>query len=514
VSGHRRQPARSRKSSAPATLKPSMLRAATFLTALVLLIPAAAANAQTPGEGFAQNAELVQNFAIGPSSGGKLLGDHFYITTGRSVHIYDVKDAENPVEVGTADIPNPDPQAQRAPEEDPDTNGKILLATYSDQLIVFDVSDKTDPKVLSTLDGIVQHTISCILDCTWAYGSEGDIVDLRDPKSPKLAGNWVEDNSPGSTHDVTEVAPGFVMTSTQPIMLLDARDNPAKPKKIAEAEPPGFVHATLWPHQMQDRILLVGGESLGPQCAENKDATFQTWDTSNWRQTSTFKLIAEYTMETGVPPLTGTTPAVTFCTHWFEPNATYRDGGLVGIGWYENGTRFLKIGLDGSIEEVGYFIPMGTRSSGVYFRNDRIAYIADYYRGFDVVRFTGDMPPNAAAPNTPGGPQGGNPASPAPVPLTGGEASSPKSASFSDLVKLPSKCTTAKRFRISLRKSADPVTALTIRVGKAKAKTFKGSKLKKIRFKKLPKKKFTLQVQVRTRSGHKTAGQRSYRGCR
>jgi hypothetical protein len=499
-----------------------MLRAATILTALILLIPAAAASAQAPGEGFASNAELVKNYGIGPSSGGRLLGDHFYITTGRALFIYDVKDAENPVQTGTVSIPDPDPAAQRAPEEDPDTNGKILLATYNGQLIVFDVSDKTKPTVLSTLADVEEHTISCVLDCTWAYGSEGQIVDLRDPKNPKAAGNWAEEFSPGSTHDVTEVAPGFVMTSTEPIMLLDVRKDPTKPKKIAEAAPPGFVHATLWPHQMQDRILLVGGEALGPQCEGNKDATFQTWDTTNWQKTSTFKLVDEYTMTNGTPLTTGTSPAVTFCTHWFEPNSTYRDGGLVGIGWYENGTRFLKIGLDGSIEEVGYFIPMGTRASGVYFRNDRVAYVADYYRGFDVVKFTGDMPPNAAAPSPggggggggQGGGPGGKPGGTTPTPLTGGGSKpSPRSASFSDLIKLPSKCTTAKRFRIGLRKSADPVTALTVKIGKAKAKTYKGSKLKKIRFKKLPK-KFTLQVKVRTRSGHQTAGQRSYRGCR
>jgi hypothetical protein len=269
---------------------------------------------------------------------------------------------------------------------------------------------------------------------------------------------------------------------------------------------------------MQDRILLVGGEALGPQCEANKDATFQTWDTAGWRQSGTFKLVDEYTMVSGTPATTGTTPGVTFCTHWFDPNATYRDGGLVAISWYENGTRFLKIGLDGSIEEIGYFIPMGTRSSGVYFRNDRVAYVADYYRGFDVIKFTGDIPASAPAPkpDTPGGGGTGNGTGTPPKPLTGGESSNPRSRSFSDLVTLPRKCGKRKSFRIKLRKTDDPVTAVTVKVGKAKAKTFKGKALRKpLRVKKLPKrKKFNLQVQVRTRSGHQTAGQRTYRGCR
>ncbi len=127
-----------------------LLRAATLLIALALLAPATA-DAQLAGQGFAKDAELVKNFSIGPSSGGRIHGGYFYITTGRAIFIYDIKDAENPVQVGTTSIPDPDPAAQRAPEEDPDTNGKILLATYNGQLIVFDVSDKTKPTVLSTL---------------------------------------------------------------------------------------------------------------------------------------------------------------------------------------------------------------------------------------------------------------------------------------------------------------------------------------------------------------------------
>ena len=72
-------------------------------------------------------------------------------------------------------------------EEDPDTNGRILLVAQRRVLIVIDVSDKTAPEVLSTLDGADQHTITCVLDCTWAYGSEGTIIDLRDPANPRLS---------------------------------------------------------------------------------------------------------------------------------------------------------------------------------------------------------------------------------------------------------------------------------------------------------------------------------------
>src|SRR3712207_9191556 len=89
--------------------------------------------------------------------------------------------------------------------------------------MVIDVSDKTDPKVMSTLEDADDHTVSCVLDCTWVYGSEGTIVDLRDPENPRLSeSNWQTDDIE-TEHDVTEVSPGIVLTSTQPLKLLDAR---------------------------------------------------------------------------------------------------------------------------------------------------------------------------------------------------------------------------------------------------------------------------------------------------
>src|SRR3712207_7867144 len=39
---------------------------------------------------------------------------------------------------------------------------------------------------ISTVEGAGDHTTTCILDCRWAYGSDGSITDLRDPANPKL----------------------------------------------------------------------------------------------------------------------------------------------------------------------------------------------------------------------------------------------------------------------------------------------------------------------------------------
>ena len=73
------------------------------------------------------------------------------------------------------------------------------------------------------------------------------IVDLRDPANPKEVGNWreVAGGDTTSTHDVTEIAPGIVVTSTEPLLLLDARKDPANPTRLQTGRTPGFAkHAT------------------------------------------------------------------------------------------------------------------------------------------------------------------------------------------------------------------------------------------------------------------------------
>ncbi len=162
------------------------------------------------------------------SSGARKLGNFFYITTGRDVAIYDVSTPEDPELVGELMLPAVAEPAFA--EEDVDTNGEILLVENQGTLFVIDVVDKANPVVKSQLNDADVHTISCVLDCRYAYGNNGKIFDLTDPADPKLAMvNWEEKFPTESTHDVTEVAPGVILTASQPMMLLDARTTPLDP---------------------------------------------------------------------------------------------------------------------------------------------------------------------------------------------------------------------------------------------------------------------------------------------
>ena len=339
----------------------------------------------------AKGVEFVKNIPTqADTPGGRLHDGFFYLTTERDLVIYDVKDAANPVEVGRL-LWGRNFETPYFPEEDVDTNGKILITSNKNAIEVYDVADKRNPKLLSTLAGSPQHTISCVLDCTWAYGSAGSIVDLRDPAAPKLAGSWTSANRVTQTHDVTEVAPGMVLTASQPVHLLDARD-PAKPKSIATRADAGhFQHATLWPRKMADRFALVGGEASGPNCAMNQSATFQTYDMRGFDETKQFKLADRFRVLPG-NVVDGRAPDSTYCVHWFDTHPSYKNGGLVAISWYEHGTRLVDIDGEGKITEVGHVLSPGSSASAAYWISKDIFYVADYNRGLDVFRYTGKQP--------------------------------------------------------------------------------------------------------------------------
>ena len=481
-----------------------------LITLFAALALAPAAHAQLPAGGFTSDGvEFVKNYAQQfDTAGGVLHEGYYYITTERDLTIYDVKDPANPVQTGKFQFVAPGEPVFT--EEDPNTNGEILPVENAGTLMVIDVSDKTAPKLLSETPMPTQHTISCVLDCTWIYGSEGAIVDLRDPKAPKVSSKTLV---AADNHDVTEVRPGLVLTSSSPAMLLDANADPENPAVLASTEMPGFTHANLWPHLGTDDYALIGGEATGPGCSEDASATFQTWDTRGWQTNKNFSLVDQFAMSTGVPAQ-GANVETTYCVHWFDPHPTYANGGLVAIGWYEHGVRFLQIGTDGKIGEIGWYVPFGGQSSDVDWISNDIVYVADYLRGLDVLRWTGPVPQgrgNTMKPPSPGGSGTPNAAPPT--------TSTPKTGpSFDSIVKLPSakRCVKAKSFKVKLRRSAsDPVTRFEMRVNGRKVYSAKGMNLRgTFKARKLPKRKrFSVQVKFRTKSGYQSAGQRSYKGC-
>lgn len=328
-------------------------------------------------------------FDAGLASSARLVGRYLYVGGAKTLSIYDVKNPEAPVRLSTT------PSGIQFPNEDIDTNGRILLMMdqqFEGALHVWDVENKTAPVEVAKLvmPQPRDHTFTCVLDCRYGYGSRGHIVDLKDPSQPKLVGSWGA-MLPNDGFDLTEVAPGLLLSASRQIMLIDARKDPLRPTIIARGSTLDnrLIHSNLWPRNGKDRFFLVQGETpLTGRCDEDSGA-FMTWDASRWKKTRSFTMIDEYRVSNGTF-VDGNPPAgVLGCTDmWFSAHPDFYNGGLVASGFFEHGTRFLDVDPRGQISEVGYFMPIGGETIAALWINDKIVYAIDQTRGIDILRFT------------------------------------------------------------------------------------------------------------------------------
>jgi hypothetical protein len=370
------------------------VRRASAILAVLTLLAAGAANVgagPTQGGFTSENVEYVAHvpFEVGTATGARVIGKYMYFTSWKSFSIYDVSDPASPTLVG-----RPVPFGFKFENEDVATNGKIML--FSEQLPrnilhVWDVEDKSNPVQIAELPGGGGHTQSCVLDCKYAYSSTGTIVDLTDPTKPEIVGNWGEGMPSTSAHDVNEVAPGLILTSSNPIMLLDARRDPAHPDLLAigqDERVTGGIHSNGWPNDATDRMFLMSSESNATARCTGDNGAFMTWSASDYRKTHSFKLLDIYQLENGT--YQDGAPAVNglgCSSHWFQEHPAYRNGGLVAMGSYEHGTRFVRVSPKGKISLDGWFVPAAGSTSAAYWLNDEIVYAVDYTRGIDVLRY-------------------------------------------------------------------------------------------------------------------------------
>lgn len=464
----------------------------------LLLAATAAVLAATPGLASADqvgpdyitsdNVEYLGSFkpATGLTAGARIIGDRMYVTSSKDLEIFDISSPETPRLMGAITV-----NVQFENEEVP-TNGR-LLGISSDLvnsgvecaaagpaglntvvgggcLRLYDVRDPAAVKELPSVPGAGDHTSTCILDCTYLYGSDGSIVDARTALEPggravKLAENWksaVEAQGvrfEESCHNVREVRPGILITACQPSEVLSVLPedggSPTSPKVLftgrSKAELDQFIHSARWPRAGQDAFILIGGErNFQPRC-DGTVSAFQTFDASHVGQDGTYTPIDEIRPINGAYLDSNPPAQVLGCSvHWFEEHPTFRDGGLVALAEYENGVRFLQIQADGKIREQGFFIPLGGSASAPHWAStdSDILYSIDYERGIDVLRYRGshyvpvkDAPPgdNSVEPE-PGTIPGTEGAQPKPI---GGSAAGPaaaacaRSAGFDRALALP-----------------------------------------------------------------------------
>jgi hypothetical protein len=363
------------------------MRRALELSAALIVAVGAASPASGTGV-MSPNVEYVSTIPIDGAGAqvARIADKHLFVAGYRAFSIYDLSDPEAPELVSTT------PLGASNPNESIDTNGRILILKEeipSEKLMVWDVADKAAPTLLAEVPA-PDHTVECLLECSWAYGSDGTIYDLRRPAEAKVAGNW-DDGSLQFGHTVAEVAPGIALsTATPTLRLFDAR-SPGRPKLMATiGAPSGNVQGvSRWPRQGRDRFLLSAEESSFTARCDAASAVFRTYDTTGWKKKRTFRVLDEFRMENGTIADGRAVGGPLGCsTHGFSESPTFRDGGVVALTHYEHGTRFLEVDRSGAIEEVGYFLPAGGEASAAVWATRSIVYVMDVVRGIDVLRFS------------------------------------------------------------------------------------------------------------------------------
>lgn len=383
------------------------------LVAVSLMAFSGVAGAQSvpigPAAGFTSGDEVEYvgfvPFEVGSSTGVSIQGKYMYLTSWKSLSIYDISDPASPVLL--SQVPFGFAFENEQVSVTPDGRYLYFSEQLPDNVLhVWDVEDKTSPAEVVTLPGAGGHTQSCVLKCKWLYSSEGTVVDVRNPLEPKIIEglDWRAEalGQPADMHDVFEVRNGFIIDSpiSGPFHYIDVR-NPLKPKLVAsgvkEAQETGWLfHSGDWPNNATDDFILMQGEdNFNPRCGD-QNGPFQTYDARNWQKSKTFQVIDSYRVTNGV--YADGSPAANglgCSAHWFQNHPTFRNGGLVGVGYYEHGTRFLQVDSNGKIKEAGWFIPNGGSTSGFWWasekKNERIGYAVDYTRGIDILRWNGDF---------------------------------------------------------------------------------------------------------------------------
>jgi hypothetical protein len=353
------------------------------------------------------------------TAGGRRVGDYFYMTGISHFSIYDVSDAAHPKLVSRVNF------QCRFENEDVAVDGRSLIFSdfaTSQSLFVYDVRDKRNPTVAAELPTSGTHTSTCAMNCRLLYGSyraagsagpltTGQVIDLADPTKPKALGDWTDNGVLPSrkVHDLTEIAPGLLLSASAPIQLMDARANPLKPRVLAKSpDESKRYHSVEWPRQGLDRWVLADYETNATQRCEAGVGDFTVFDAGRAAQTGKLEPKTSFFLTNTNDEKSSGNPAVNAglgCSpHWFQTRPSWHDGGVVAMGAYDHGAKFLRVDPLANITEVGHFRAPGTNASGAYWITCDIVYVVDYTRGLDVLRFKdaasdckpGDPPPQGS----------------------------------------------------------------------------------------------------------------------
>jgi hypothetical protein len=361
-----------------------------------------------PGGFTSPNVTWVANVPLdAPAIGGRVLTvkgqRRFYVSGTKGLSIYDVSNPALPIPLGTLANPHFENESVAVSDD----GGTMILTSdpgfgQPPVTYVIDTTLVTAPHIASVITKGA-HTVTCAnAKCSHIYGDTGWVFDIRDRANPKQV---LDVETAGARHYATRDAAGLLWDDG---FVIDPRKNPANPTRTRVGT--GGWHNNFRPNAdkwkprkkgdasktLKPGELVVGnGETwLAPGTCKKNSAAVTTYAIANFDKGTKAREIAKITpvngdFTDGSPPV----DAVGCSAHWFD----YRNG-MVAAGWYDHGTRFIKVNeKTGALEEVGFYQAGITETWGAYWITDEYVYSVDAARGIDILKIDRKAPAATAS---------------------------------------------------------------------------------------------------------------------
>jgi hypothetical protein len=388
--------------------KPIAVLALTTLVAF--LVPVGPSSGQVlpapPPLAASENVEVLGNIP-GSFFGMNFRGDYAFATGATGLTVFDISDPARPSIAGELPLPHFE-------NEDVDLCGDVLIIASdaihpAAPLYVIDISDPTLPTLAATLSLSLQganvgagHIANFVTpDCSQLWVDGGDqveVVDVSSPSAPRSLGSFVSEASKSDaftvTHDTELDSTGIVWSvGGGGAAGYRVTDDPLKPELVASTGPAGvnpspFNDFILHNSQRRGRTLLITEEDYIDTDEDqpgscNGQGKFETWSLKRMQPGAITPLD---TWQTELNAADSKAPLTVNCSsHWFD-----EQDGIVAVGWYEQGVRFLDVTRPTDIRQVGFYLPAnGSTWASYWVPNDasgELVYTTDAYRGLDILR--------------------------------------------------------------------------------------------------------------------------------
>ena len=279
-------------------------------------------------------------------------------------------------------------------------------------LRIVDVTDPTKPVETAFLEiaGGGTHTLTIVGDTGYVYANPGGlsfsvpmyspstIVDIRDPRKPKIVGEWAPPDSSGC-HDISVVGNRAYCAGSNITYILDVTD-PVHPQIISSIlNPLIFFHHGAVPSSDGD-TLVIADEAFGAHVCDplgaNPTGAFWFYDISD----ETSPQLQGWISQTGFFALGGLAGPLNTRGDW----CTAHNFNMVpGKDWmvasaYTGGTSIIDFSDPASPRVIGWIIPEDADTWSSYVYRGYI-YTGDMNRGFDVIAMDEIVAAAAAAPS-------------------------------------------------------------------------------------------------------------------